>query len=311
MMQLPGEHRQQFVLERPFVPRTKPNQLSVVHVAGNDGVELREAHALPGARSVGRAVARARRVARSRPTRTSARSSRCSTSAARTVVRGAAQLIPIGNSIFYVRPIYVEGDRRAAAPRWNFVAVTYGERAVLDTSVSDAVNNLLADTTPAAEQQRPQRQHQHADDHADHDALHHAGHPSPRATPRSRSCSPRRNQLTATADQALANGDLAAYQADIKEQQTLIQARRAARRRAPPRRRPRRPSASTSTSTSTPTTGASTTDRRPPSRTSDAGDCGPGPRIVGGSGDCYYLGSVNSRRGRPTPGPWAGDRPEL
>ena len=48
------------------------------------------------------------------------------------VVRGDAQLIPIGNSIFYVRPIYVEGKGSRRSRAANYVAVTYGENAVLD-----------------------------------------------------------------------------------------------------------------------------------------------------------------------------------
>jgi uncharacterized membrane protein (UPF0182 family) len=71
------------------------------------------------------------------------------------VVRGAAQLIPVGDTIFYVRPIYIEGSPTGSSsrplPRWNYVAVTYGEEAVLDTSVSSAVKNLIAGTIPQAE----------------------------------------------------------------------------------------------------------------------------------------------------------------
>ena len=37
MMQLPGETGQEFVLERPFVPQPKANQLSSFMVARNDG----------------------------------------------------------------------------------------------------------------------------------------------------------------------------------------------------------------------------------------------------------------------------------
>ena len=54
MMQLPGEHHQQFVLERPFVPRTKSNQLSAFMAARQRRSRLREAHALRGARPVAR-----------------------------------------------------------------------------------------------------------------------------------------------------------------------------------------------------------------------------------------------------------------
>ena len=41
------------------------------------------------------------------------------------------QLIPIGDSIVYVRPIYVEGQGEGQFPRLRFVALTYGNNAVL------------------------------------------------------------------------------------------------------------------------------------------------------------------------------------
>ena len=51
------------------------------------------------------------------------------------VLRGDTQLIPMDGAIFYVRPIYVEGSGNSPLPRFNYVAVTYGERAVLDLNV--------------------------------------------------------------------------------------------------------------------------------------------------------------------------------
>ena len=59
-------------------------------------------------------------------------------------MRGDVQLIPIGDSLLYVRPIYVEATTSGNTfPRFRYVAVTYGERSVLSLSISDAINTLF------------------------------------------------------------------------------------------------------------------------------------------------------------------------
>ena len=63
------------------------------------------------------------------------------------VVRGDVQLIPIGDSILYVRPIYVETTEGATFPRFKYVAVTYGE------------NSVLADSMPEGDQRALRRGH--------------------------------------------------------------------------------------------------------------------------------------------------------
>ena len=85
-------------------------------VARNDGDELREARArtrcpttsVAPSPVAGRDADRGRSVIST--TVLAARPARLA------VIRGSAQLIPIGNAIFYVRPIYVEGQGEAAVP---------------------------------------------------------------------------------------------------------------------------------------------------------------------------------------------------
>ncbi len=154
MMQRPGTTGQEFVLERPFVPRAKANQLSSFLIAGNDGgpggnYGKLTLYQVPD-QSVAPSPVRASSLIEA-DTRISKTFSLLDQRGS-AVVRGAAQLIPVGNTIFYVRPIYVEGSVQKPLPRWNFVAVTYGEHAVLDTSVASAVKNLIAGTIPSAEQ---------------------------------------------------------------------------------------------------------------------------------------------------------------
>jgi len=156
MMSLPGESTQQFLLERPFVPRAKGNQLSAFMMAGNDGANYGKLtlFQVPD-NSVAPSPFRASTLIEADPNISKTFS--LLDQRGSQVVRGAAQLIPVGNTIFYVRPIYVEGSAAGTTgkqlPRWNYVAVTYGENAVLDKSVSSAVRNLIAGTIPEVEQQ--------------------------------------------------------------------------------------------------------------------------------------------------------------
>jgi uncharacterized membrane protein (UPF0182 family) len=72
------------------------------------------------------------------------------------VIRGDVQLIPIGQSLLYVRPIYVEATSGNTFPRFRYVAVTYGERSVLALSISDAMNTLFgAPLNPGENNQNP------------------------------------------------------------------------------------------------------------------------------------------------------------
>ena len=62
------------------------------------------------------------------------------------VIRGTLQLIPINNSIVYVRPFYVRGAGSQGFPRFQFVAVyTQGRSAVCAPSIDEAIDRLFRD----------------------------------------------------------------------------------------------------------------------------------------------------------------------
>ena len=241
MMSLPGiSTKQEFVLERPFVPRSKPNQLSSFLVARQDPGHYGQLvlYQMP-TDSVAPSPFRAASLIEADP----AISKQFSLLDQRgsSVIRGNAQLIPVGNTIFYVRPIFVQGQ--GSYPRWNYVAVTYGENAVLDkTSVADAIQHLLAGTAPSTTQP--------------------SGPTTPTTTPTTPPTTPgsqppanatvaqlldRADQLITEAYQALANQDLQTYAADIQEARTLV--RRA--KDLTSQTTPTTPTSSTSTTTTT------------------------------------------------------------
>ena len=60
------------------------------------------------------------------------------------IIRGTVQLIPVGNSIVYVQPIYVENEGSASFPVYQFVAVfAQGREPVLANTVQEAIDVLF------------------------------------------------------------------------------------------------------------------------------------------------------------------------
>jgi uncharacterized membrane protein (UPF0182 family) len=61
------------------------------------------------------------------------------------VERGSVQLIPVGNAVLYIRPIWITGGQNASQeyPRYRFIAAVAGDNAVLGYNVKDAVTALL------------------------------------------------------------------------------------------------------------------------------------------------------------------------
>ena len=65
------------------------------------------------------------------------------------VIQGSMQLLPIGNSLLYIRPVYVQADTGQQLPSFRFVVVFYAGRAVIDTSLRGALSQLFEGTAPS------------------------------------------------------------------------------------------------------------------------------------------------------------------
>jgi uncharacterized protein len=201
MMQLPGAlgqaQKQEFVLERSFVPAANPNVLTAFIVARSDGANYGQLvlYDTPDNQDIPSPSKAATNIDSN--TDISKQLSLLDQHGS-AVVRGEVQLIPIGDSILYVRPIYVETTEGTIFPRFKYVAVTYGEKSVLSLSIPDAINALFGQgTTPVTN----------------------PGGPTPPTPPITGTVA----QLLAkaqsefdAADIALTKGDLGAYAADIK-----------------------------------------------------------------------------------------------
>ena len=161
-MQLPGEENQEFVLQRPFVPRAKPNQLSAFMYARTDGDNYGKlvVYQIP-ANEIVPSPNRAASLVTSEPvirSQVNLLRAGAPTASQPPVDLGALQLIPIDDSIVYLQSIYVKGTGSGNFPRLRFVAVTYGEDAALVDyqqaardrflTIEDAVKALVTGQTP-------------------------------------------------------------------------------------------------------------------------------------------------------------------
>jgi uncharacterized membrane protein (UPF0182 family) len=130
---------------------------------------------------------------------------------------GDTQLIPVGDGLLYVRPVYVETNKSV---EFRFVIVSDGERSVMKATLGEAVAGLFPGfdagvldgevATPAAEGEPSEQPDQEP------------------ATPPQTSGEPadllaRADALFDEADQLLRAGDLGGYQDKIDQAQALVQ----------------------------------------------------------------------------------------
>jgi hypothetical protein len=125
------------------------------------------------------------------------------------VVKGNIQLIPVGDSIVYVQPIFVQQSTQQGYPQFRFVVVfTQNKNPVSGPTVNAALNSLFSGTPAAATPTTPT--------------------PTTPTTPTApttnvQSLLNQASQQFANAQAALRNGDLATYQQDITAAQADVQ----------------------------------------------------------------------------------------
>jgi uncharacterized membrane protein (UPF0182 family) len=151
MLQLPGQKGQEFVLTRSFVPRGKPNILTAFIAARSDPANYGKlvVYNTPADSTAPSPLRAATRIESnpqisSQLTLLDQRGSQ--------VDRGEVQLIPVKDAVVYVRPIWIEGSGSETFPRFQYVAMTYGDKSVLQTSVDAALHDMfgtpLSSSTP-------------------------------------------------------------------------------------------------------------------------------------------------------------------
>jgi hypothetical protein len=211
-IRLPGDDRESFMIIQAFVPVSQNNQqLRLVSFltakADRRNYGQLDSFVMPQGEQVTGPVQAALEINQdqaiaSRFTLLDQQGSR--------LIRGTVQLIPVGNSILYVQPIYVENEGSASFPVYQFVAVfAQGRDPVLAPTVNDAIAALFpatAGTTPTTPTIPTT--------------------PTPPTTPAEpdsvEGLLAQASEKFTQADAALRAGDLGRYQALVKEAQSLV-----------------------------------------------------------------------------------------
>jgi len=242
-IRLPGDDRESFMIIQSFVPVSQDNQqlrlvsfLTAKADRRNYG-EL-DSFVMPQGQLVDGPVQAALKINQdaaiaSRFTLLDQQGSR--------LIRGTVQLIPVGNSIIYVQPIYVENEGTARFPVYQFVAMfAQGRDPVLANSVNEGIAALFPATAGSS---------------IPTDTT------TPNLTPGTGSASDTVQGLLqqaadkfTAADAALRAGDLGGYQTLVKDAQNLIN-------QAQQQLNAGSVAAPSTTSTSSPTSSTTTTTR--------------------------------------------------
>ncbi len=143
---LPGETEPSFLILQPFVPVSAGNRqtrLVSFMVAKSDprsygemtAFEMPQGESILGPVQVDNEINSTAEISRQLTLLDQRGSS---------VIQGSLQLIPVGDSIVYIRPLYVQGRGESSFPEFRFVVVfTPGREAVLGSDVQDGLNKLF------------------------------------------------------------------------------------------------------------------------------------------------------------------------
>ena len=151
VMKLPGEDKEEFLLMLPFTPRDKPNLNGWMAARMPDGTSPGELHAfsfprdenIPGPENV---------FARIEQNGTISNQFTLWEGAGSTVRRGNLLVIPIGKSLMYVEPIYLEAAEAARAlPELRRVVVVIGDRIGFEPTFQEALDSALKGRGPVVE----------------------------------------------------------------------------------------------------------------------------------------------------------------
>jgi uncharacterized membrane protein (UPF0182 family) len=135
----PGD--QQFLLQRSFTPRSKGAILSAFMFAESDGNNYGKLVLYQVPDATAPSPGQAASLIQADPF-ISGQFTLLGSTGSR-VITGNVQLIPVGNAIVYVRPVWILGNGSATFPRFLGVAAALGQRAVLGNDMQDAIRALV------------------------------------------------------------------------------------------------------------------------------------------------------------------------
>jgi uncharacterized protein len=205
-MRLPGQTKESFLILQPFVPTARGEELTNLvsfMVAKSDPGEYGklEAYQMPIGQVI-RGPDQINTIINTTP-EISGQFTLLNRSGSQ-VLQGSLLLIPVEDSILYVRPLYLQGTQGTRLPEFKFVALAYADRAVLGANLNDALAKLFPGLSAPPPAPPP------------------PGTPPPPAGTDVASLLTQAGAAYQEAQTALRNGDLAGYQRAIDRVGELI-----------------------------------------------------------------------------------------
>jgi uncharacterized membrane protein (UPF0182 family) len=207
-IRLPSDDKESFLIIQPFVPVSNDNKQTrlvsfLTAKSDRDNYGKLEASVMPQGETVLGPVQAALKI--NQQPEIASRFTLLDQAGSR-VIKGSVQLIPVGESIVYVQPIYIEGAGTSRFPQFYSAAVFVQDRdPVLAPTVNDGLNQIFGTAaTPTPSNPTP------------------SPTPSPAPTDTVANLLAQAQQKFADADSALRSGDLATYQALIKQGASLV-----------------------------------------------------------------------------------------
>jgi uncharacterized membrane protein (UPF0182 family) len=153
LMRLPNEQSESFLILQPFVPTSQSDQrknLSAFMIAKSDPNDYGklEAFVMPGDISVdGPALA----DAKINQAPDISREITLLNTAGSKVLLGNMLVVPINQSLLYIRPLYVQAVN-TPQPQFKRAIVVYGDKAVMRNSLKEALDDIFGAAPPTLEQ---------------------------------------------------------------------------------------------------------------------------------------------------------------
>ena len=206
LLRLPNDEKESFLILRPFVPvsqNDRQQNLSAFMTAKSDPGEYGklQVFVMPRGGQIDGPTLVNNRIQST--TDISREISLLNTQNSR-VQQGNVLVIPIKNSLLYIRPLYVQSNVENPLPELRKVVVVYGKRAVMGNTLQQALEQIFGAAPPTLETPTP-------------------GEPAAPPVTDVNQLLAQASAAFQAADEALRAGDLARYQAKVKEAQALVQ----------------------------------------------------------------------------------------
>ncbi|HVM08194.1 MAG TPA: UPF0182 family protein [Acidimicrobiales bacterium] len=221
LMRLPDEENEEFLLLQPFVPTSRDDsrkELTAFMVAKSDPANYGQLEVFVMPRNAlpdGPAIVDARINQEPAISEQITLLSRAGSQ----VLLGNLLIIPVNDSLLYIRPLYVQAER-TQVPQFKKAIVVFGDRVVMRDTLKQALEAIFGEAPETLEE---------APTPGDGDGNEGGGDPGGGGAPAEPGVAPsvqalldQANAAFAAAEEALRNGDLAAYQARTREARELV-----------------------------------------------------------------------------------------